>query len=87
MKTSEILRLAADKYLSDGTLVHQGAMYSCNAVIFACKQNGLDAVPYLAFIHSLGCPYWSGFECSGETQGARFLWLDFAALVAEDMGD
>jgi hypothetical protein len=94
MKTSEILRLAADKHLShdsDTYSQNEKRTFSCNAVRTACISLGEDCIRHLDFLSSLGCPdsgwAFDEFENTYDKQGARFLWLDFAALVAEDMGD
>ena len=92
MKISEILRKAADRHLSsDGKDDFQRRIdfYSYVAVIYA--SGALDARPAEHFLQTLGVSLDSPSEFDefpeGEIrQGARFLWLDFAALVAEDEG-
>jgi hypothetical protein len=69
---------------------------SCLAVSLAQRDLTGDrplykkAKPY-SFLVDLGLPTcglpFTEFEdCAEQQQGARFLWLDFAALVAEDEG-
>lgn len=100
-KISKILREAADEYLSPtGCESLDCAKYSCDAVYNACYKYKVspDAiyVNVIYFLEELGVLAHYGdyhrpqfadeFEAGPERQGARFLWLDFAALVAEDEG-
>lgn len=93
MKVSTILRRAADKYLWDGHAQlwnDDWQEFSCNAVEDAATSPH-DRNKANDFLRGLGVNKWSAQEFSGfkrrsERQGARFLWLHFAALVAEDEG-
>lgn len=98
MKLGKALRKAADFYLWDGVAPYvYGAglprIYTCDAVVFGgmakCGSKATDkAVAFLrelgVYVHGFG--EFDEFEAGEERQGARFLWLDFAALVAEDEG-
>lgn len=76
--------------------------YSCNAIVEALydtvydiepmynrimeglENMGLDTESASVFI-KLGYPDYS-WEVFEETQGARYMWLKFAALIAEEQG-
>lgn len=90
MKISEILRKAADGFLWTGEQRDSDNRYSCGAVADVTDQK-VDDSAACNFLMELGVDTWSyhAFDefPEGEIrQGARFLWLDFAALVAEDEG-
>jgi len=96
---AEILHEAADKHLAvDIYERYQDTTkfrFSCDAVFWACEdmkqfkriQEGLE---------NLGCPVkssdafknlgYSDNTVDSETQGARYIWLKFAALMAEEQG-
>jgi hypothetical protein len=73
-------------------------MYSCDAVYRAAMANGSSDAwdTYRAansFIRSLGCPTYSMYafrhkelESDEKRQGARYLWLVFAAMIAKEQG-
>jgi len=96
MKISEILRDAADRYLWDGSRGgHQ--VFSCGAVENVLNDmTNLEDYAYayhhtFLFLKELGVNIHSEYEFDEVPRGeirqcARFLWLDFAALVAEDEG-
>jgi len=89
MKISEILRKAANEKLSNGIYDSDTSVaQSCLAIAFTQKRDRFSSA--LSFVARLGCDFdYSNFDefPEGEIrQGARFLWLDFAALVAEDEG-
>jgi len=102
MKISEILRKAADEHLKSVDDYDEGRMrYSCNAVSNACstldRNHAENFKRVMDFLIELGVDcgrtdnginpqFANDFEAGPERQGARFLWLDFAALVAEDEG-
>lgn len=94
MKVSDILRDAADKFLWDGMYEPSPALtYSCDAVLGGAMGDcDFSERRYVrAFLGDLGVDDYGHyefdeFEEGEERQGARFLWLDFAALVAEDEG-
>lgn len=90
MKISKILRKAADTELACGTRSMWKHIWSCNAVA-VIPTRGKDADAAYEFLEELGL--WCGsssafdeFPSGAIRQGARFLWLDFAALVAESEG-
>lgn len=88
MKVSEILRRAARENLWDGrSHIHARREFSFHAVIWAVEGWPKDA---LEFLRSLGVGrdgnQFNEFRYGERRQGARFLWLEFAALVAEDEG-
>ncbi len=82
-KVAEILREAADEWLSP---LNCYSGYSCDAVLNASPS--AEYSPIMKFLRELGCNTFSfiAFKdvSDDERQGARFLWLDFAALVAEE---
>lgn len=95
MKISETLRKAADEFMWSGwpKIAGNKEIWSCHAIqTVEGVQIGLHSQsPATMFVKSLGCNPGSGddfdeFPEGPERQGARFLWLHFAALVAEDMG-
>lgn len=89
---AELLRKAANEHLWDGAgeLPPGVDALSCFAVILAEGADTGLYVATLAFLSRLGVNAWdrefAEFEIGAERQGARFLWLHFAALVAEDGG-
>lgn len=101
MKISEILHMAADEYLWDGcgpppSGYAQNKTYSCLAISeLLCEKNKgsffYHEEPVFDFLKEMGIRTFSSLEFSEfksakEIQGARYLWLKFAALVAEDEG-
>lgn len=98
MKISEILHKAADEFLWDGVSCDKHLFqYSCDAVGGARIASGLSFFDYQTkdFLHSLGLKPRPGSafiefeeddEATEASQGARYLWLKFAALVAEEEG-
>jgi hypothetical protein len=99
MKISEILRLAANEYLAasrDDYFCTNKKRFSCDAVEQAVRQApDVSLFVVYEFLQKLGVgirsirefrEFESSYELiTEEAQGARFLWLHFAALVAEDM--
>lgn len=93
MKYSQILRETADRYLLDGTdigIKFNVLSYSCIALVAHPEVRVMEH-PIFGFLTKLGCninscSQFDEFASGEERQGARFLWLHFAALVAEDMG-
>lgn len=91
MKTSAILRRAADKRLStNGDYAYPKWEFSCDAA--TCGLNYHEQGIMFPTLRDFGVPVHSmrAFDSFPEgeiRQGARFLWLDFAALVLEDEGD
>ena len=90
MKISERLHRAADTKLQvNGRFVFSKREYSCDAVAH------VDVWDYdgdcAEFLYDLGVSCMSTSEFDEfpegrERQGARYLWLKFAALVAESEG-
>lgn len=94
MKISEILWCAANEHLAPikRRRFHHGfeMEHSCDAVYYTCQLRGAKRGA-LAFLESLGVEtdslfQFKEFRSGSERQGARYLWLDFARLVAEDEG-
>jgi len=97
---AEALHLAADKYLAAN--YNQFATdpfmcnYSCGAVSYACYELGINLGGVLVGLKNMGCDITSStlFDdyhdgCDGtneEVQGIRYIWLKWAALVAEEQG-
>lgn len=100
VKISKVLHLAADKYLWDGVggIKFYGDEYSCIAVRLAVQQirasNPEACVPTSDIFDGLtkmGVDCRSSWEFyffkeGPERQGARYLWLKWAALMAEEQG-
>ena len=94
MKISDTLWEAANLYLDHGLVDFQLSgvnRYSCCAVDMAESKNKVPNTPGCDFLASLGVKQFAGnqfdeFEYGEERQGARYLWLDFARLVALDEG-
>lgn len=89
MKISEALRLAAEEQLWDGGEGGLLSEFSCSAVNAAAAYTQQEIDDLRAFLEKLGCPPSSPLAFNeflrGEArQGARFLWLHFAALIAEE---
>jgi len=99
MKLSELLWIAANKYLAENKWEYSKhphkCSHSCNAVWGASKCD-VEYRKATAFLRSLGCPVASltafyRFETEAgditpESQGARYAWLMFASMVAEERG-
>ncbi len=100
-KISEFLHHAADYALAfNEEDNYSGKMkYSCNAVRMAleCDTSDLEERIF-AGLEAMGCDtecttsfknlgYEDGnWEIYEDTQGARYIWLKFAALMAEEQG-
>ena len=100
MKISDTLWAAANEKLWDGVTLDYEAdnlyprkcLFSCDAIRQAYASTGewTDS-PAIRFSALLGLDCnslvaFDEFEYGAERQGARYLWLDFARLVAEDEG-
>jgi hypothetical protein len=92
MKISEILRKAADEQLDTGSHNHVGwfniadAIFSLHAASAVSKHCAADFCRSLGLADTVtGVPF-EAFTPGEQRQGARFLFLDFAALVAESEG-
>lgn len=96
MKISEVLHNAADHYLRYGTKDKRkyACVFSCAAVWEAVQQ---DEHPILKFsliinrLREMGVNPESMDEFfefrKRDKQGARYLWLKWAALMAEEQGE
>jgi hypothetical protein len=87
VKVSDVLWEAANKCLFDGEV--GVSVYSCAAI--AVCAHILKTPPHntIWFLHNLGVVAYSmsefnEFEAGEQRQGARYLWLMFAYLVALD---
>lgn len=86
-KISEVLHLAADRHLCP-----KGDAYtalSCCAVDEACFDLGVGFDCVEDGLIAMGCPTGSlnafhEFPAGPERQAARYSWLKFAALIAEE---
>ena len=97
---AEALHLAADKYLAAN--YNQFATYpfmcnySCGAVTYACYELGINLGGVFVGLKNMGCDItsstlfddyhdsWGG--TTEEVQGMRYMWLKWAALMAEEQG-
>ena len=89
MKLSEIFR-EAQTYLWDGDWngASRLCIYSCDAIKMA---KGYYPVSAKTLIAECGCKgsslfQFSEFKTNQEAQGARFMWLEMLALIADDEG-
>jgi hypothetical protein len=99
-KISEILHLAADKYLWDGSsgFFHPNGRYwteeyTCNAVGAAIQDLNAWYMESATFggLVNMGVNTGSSFEFKEykddpQRQSARYNWLKFAAMIAEEQG-
>ena len=96
---ADVLHYAADRLLAvdrdDAKLNEYKHRFSCCAVENAADELGVESVDILEGLWEMGCPTNSGtaFEPFGygraltdDIQGARYLWLKLAALIAEEQG-
>jgi hypothetical protein len=95
---ADALHLAADEYLAAN--LHQydtdfhKVRYSCNAVSEACYELDVNLGGVFVGLKNMGCPTSSlnafndqGYDkFSEEAQGMRYMWLKWAALMAEEQG-
>lgn len=100
MKISQVLHKAADKHLAHDyeSYIHPSfdkERFSCCAVDLAVGYNPDLYHRILEGLTEMGCPTGSIYAFTGmdydddldeETQGARYMWLKFAALMAEEQG-
>lgn len=100
MKISELLHKAADEHLAhdSASWAFDGkAEFSCHAVWHACSPPYTEMYEQiLKGLKEMGCPVnssyapslWemNSYEVTEQTQGARYMWLKFAALMAEEQG-
>jgi hypothetical protein len=95
---ADALHLAADKYLAAN---HQQrdrcqSRYSCGAVGNACVELNVNFGGVLVGLKNMGCDTTSStlfhkygdnnFNISEEVQGMRYMWLKWAALMAQEQG-
>lgn len=89
---SKLLADAADYHLADddngGYTCNLKQVYSCNAVMLQYEEDEEKDKEVLDFLRLLGMPnhakVFPEFAAGEERQGARYLWLKFASLVAKD---
>ena len=91
MKISEVLWIAANDWLADG-LSDEGLTYfSCCAVDEAAYVDPFLGTVARKFLRSLGAntrsnSEFSEFQVLEDRQGARYAWLMFASMYAEELG-
>lgn len=102
MKISEILHKAADEHLAHDRCswaFYDKSKFSCFAVERTLEDidNSRSTRRRIAKgLENMGCPVDSSYapslwgmdpyEVTKQTQGARYMWLKFAALMAEEQG-
>lgn len=100
MKISKVLHKAADKHLAHdyASFAHPSLdkeRFSCTAICLAVNNDYELEDRVRVGLQNMGCPTNSthAFRDMGydddfdiETQGARYMWLKFAALMAEEQG-
>lgn len=92
MKISEILWKAANESLWDGSGHHYNReTYSCAAVAEAEGVSVWWESKTVAFLKEFGVTpesrtEFDEFKYGGDQQGARYAWLMFAAMIAEEEG-
>lgn len=93
MKISEVLHLAADKYLCTGRKSYNPykPSYSCIAIENACIDYKVPSGKIQKGLRNMGlntdsaCAF-NEFKSGKERQAARYSWLKFAAMIAEEQG-
>lgn len=95
---ADVLHLAADKYLAANRQQRDRyqSRYSCGAVGDACVELNVNFGGVLVGLKNMGCDTTSGklfhkygddsLNLSEEVQGMRYMWLKWAALMAEEQG-
>jgi hypothetical protein len=93
---ADTLHLAADKYLAANMQERYYARYSCGAVGDACVDLDVNFGGVLVGLKNMGCDTTSStlfykygdnnFSISEEVQGMRYMWLKWAALMAQEQG-
>lgn len=94
---ADVLHLAADKYLASRSYAGQKSRFSCTAVEFAADRLGVETTAIFKGLGNMGLDttscnafinmgYEDNFAIVFETQAARYTWLKFAALIAEEQG-
>jgi hypothetical protein len=93
-KISEILHLAADKYLWDGVSDdYSTEEYTCHAVKEAITDLWAWGVELAVFeglmrmgVNPHSCYEFAEYAPGPNRQKARYNWLKFAAMIAEEQG-
>jgi hypothetical protein len=95
MKISEILWKAANEHLwvAGDAMDERTEEFSCHAIARALHKNWRrhrqENHPAMRFVRQLGCdPDASGWSqaIDRDPQGARYAWLMFASMYAEELG-
>lgn len=95
---ADVLHYSADHVLAATKYEYHAAIgkhkYSCCAVSKACGQLKVNINIVMKGLTEMGCPIWSlnAFNDEGyhnfseKNQQARYFWLKWAALMAEEQG-
>jgi hypothetical protein len=89
---AELLHKAADSHLSRaGVGGRDKEVESCTAVVVAAEKMNVDYRPVWHGLQEMGVYTFSfmqfeEFPRGPERQAARYAWLKFAALIAEEQG-
>lgn len=86
---AEVLHYAADNFLANSGIPSRGRHYfSCLAVKKAARVLRVPSDPIIIGLRNMGVAPASTLEFYDvkDTQGARYMWLKFAALIAEEQG-
>jgi hypothetical protein len=86
---AEVLHYAADNFLANSGIPSRGThYYSCLAVKKSARILRVPSYQIMIGLRNMGVDPASIVEFSDvrDTQGARYLWLKFAALIAEEQG-
>lgn len=98
MKISEVLHKAADTHLCHDSTSYRTPnkdRFSCYAIRLATEYDDELYGRIEEGLENMGCPTRAIFaftrlgyddDMDLETQGARYMWLKFAALMAEEQG-
>jgi hypothetical protein len=95
MKTSRLLRKAANEYLWDGTYSRPGGVSEFSCIAISLAECGGDENRYsnssparLWVEETFSIPAYTAFEEFGritDAQGARYAWLMFASMYAAEL--
>jgi hypothetical protein len=88
---AELLHRAADRHLSSaGAGGRDKEVESCCAVIVAAQKMDVDYRPVWHGLQEMGVNFsfyeFEEFPRGHERQAARYAWLKFAAMIAEEQG-
>jgi hypothetical protein len=91
MTIAELLHRAADRHLSSaGVGGFDTEVESCSAVMVAAKKMNVDYHPVCHGLQEMGVNLsymqFEEFPRGPERQAARYAWLKFAAMIAEEQG-